>query len=247
VKEKRPKVVTDDPDNTSNIEGHKIKQNVADNYTVGYEHQLKFPEHLLSLILPTVSMDLFNKCLENLQKDNEFEVTEWRLQLCGMVLNDHVPTRALKSISMPRLLVAMAITQSVLFTLGFEEIGHLLTARFNYTPMNVLVGDGSTGNKRSRLTPDNKEQLIKLYPHYLVETPSQLNGNGWMDRIPAIIFIDYVNKETLPLEWYLNSPIPHSNERYKNGRRWFIPENIKNELARLIIEVKGKGVLNARV
>lgn len=239
----RPKDVGGEEDNISLAENYKIKQDVADNYIVGYEVWLRDYAKVAAMILPSIDQNMVKQCVEFIEASDPMEFEDWHMQFMSLMVGRVISPRALPSLSYSALVRILGITQAILLTLGFEDLAHLMTSRSAPIPMDILRGDGNKGAERSRLTPANKERLIEIYPHYKVKSNAQ-KEKDIVPLLPPVIWIESVNKETQGLDWTLHSPIQPSNESYKNGRPWMIPKDIKIQLAELIIMVKGEGVLN---
>lgn len=227
-------------DNYSIAEVYKIKQEIPDNYVVGYEVYLDDILIPATTLKPDIDQKLLETCLKKLMRDKNLEFFDWRLQIIGLLTAPIIPPRSLTLLSFDALLKLAAVTQTILLELGFVEIAHLLTATSVEPDVSTIHGNGTTGAHRARISKENLEQLHSIYQYYRVTQKAQLRGDI-KNALPGVKWIEHVNRVTQDCDWKLNSPIRHKDPNYKNGQRYEIPSEFRNMLAELLITFKGKG------
>jgi hypothetical protein len=247
--------MADQEDNVSLAERQKTKQYIADNYVIGFEEYVLDVHKFAEGVYPHVDHKMLDEFIEANRATGPIEPRDWCLGICGLLVNHKLPSRCLESLSQESILIVVSLCQVLLVQLGHYELMFMLTAKSVERPLDEMSGDGTMGAHRSRISKENMERLVELYPYYRQGSRAQMGAKA-TGTLPFNIWIEHVNKVTQGLDWVYNSPIvgkitiptegrPKTIEVI-NGRTFNIPNDIKNQLATLIVKVKGDRLLIAQ-
>lgn len=234
---------TNDPieeDNASLIETYKVKQEVSDGdlavLSIHTEHYVQMAQR----IEPNVPVELIEVCAQATLPLMEMEIASHHLTLCQWVMAPVVPARGVPNLNKPALLRVMAATQAILWHWGFAELAALVTATPNIRGSDTVVGGIES---RNRIHRDLVEKLAELYPHY-----QQMGGRGRQNQENkgardrqvnvACRAIEALAKEITKQDWTINCDerLVRETNSINGTRRLPAPPDIKNQLARLLVD-----------
>jgi len=223
-------------DNSSVAENYRVNQMVSDAPAIINSVYVEDVKRLAWLIEPDLPESLLNACVNKLIKDSSLEIEPFRINLVGVIVREHISIRSLHSLDYVTLLRLIGLTQAILYFHEYVDLAQLITARGKDPDLSVIRSNMMGSESRSRLSKEHTEALNLLYPYYRqIGRSTERNKN---DNV-GIQFIESFNRDTLTREWYYQSPVQILERGVGNGKPFFIPTNLKNILAGLILDKLG--------
>tara|TARA_A200000113_G_scaffold42925_2_gene34844 strand:+ start:6930 stop:8492 length:1563 start_codon:yes stop_codon:yes gene_type:complete len=231
----RPKRGEEREDNDSVAESLQVSQRVSDVHPIIAETYVSKYVEMAKELEPAVPIRLVRECVVRLVKAGDLEIEPFRVNLVAIVASEAVSIRSLHSLHYPELLRLIGVVQSILIHRGMYDIAHILTARCQSQDPTIIRGDTYSNNTRSRLTKENVDALMKLYPYYKLKAkPTERKKTD----CEGVEFIEGFNKHTQTLDWFYNSPdslLNTSTPPAVNGKPMLIPTDIRNQLATMLL------------
>jgi len=238
----RPKRGEEREDNDSVAENLQISQRVSDAHPIIAETYVSDYISMAKDLCNAVPKRLVRECVVRLTKEADLEIEPFRVNIVAIIASDAVSIRSLHSLHFPELLRMIGVTQAILIHHGFYDIANILTARCQPQDPTIIRGDSYTSSTRSRLTKDNVEALMKLYPYYKLKAkPTERKKTD----CEGVEFIEGFNKHTQTLDWFYNSPptlLEMQDPPLTNGKPLIIPSDIRNQLATLLLTFLGNNL-----
>lgn len=230
-----PKTKTSDKseeDNMSSAENYKIKQEVSNGDIIMLSVYTENYNAMALKVDPTVPIELVEGFVGIVTQMSNMRIDQHHMTLCQWVMARSLAARAIPSLSKPALLRTIGVTQALLWHWGFKELAALMTAQpAVYTEDYALA----TGDFRARVSKEYIAALMERYPY-----AQRQSGKAQSDRQNnvAIRAINLLTSEMSKCYWSLNLPkelLPDVAKHVVNGDM-VVPAEIKNQLARLILE-----------
>lgn len=222
-------------DNISSAENYKIKQEVSNGDIVMLS---VYTENYLGMarkVDPTIPPELVEGFVGIITRMSGMRIEQHHMTLCQWVMSKSLSARAIPSLSKPALLRAMGVTQALLWHWDFKELAALMSAQ----PV-VLDDEYSLGGNdyRARVSREYVAALLERYPYAQRQGgKAAAAGNDRQNNV-AIKAINMLVSEMSKNYWSLNLPqelLPEVQRYIVNGDM-VLPAEIKNQLARLILE-----------
>ncbi len=222
-------------DNISSAENYKIKQEVSNGDIVMLS---VYTENYLGMarkVDPTIPPELVEGFVGILTRMSGMRIEQHHMTLCQWVMSKSLSARAIPSLNKPALLRTMGVTQALLWHWDFKELAALMSAQ----PV-VLADEYSLGNNdyRARVSRDHVAELLERYPYAQRQGGKANAGQNDRQNNVAIKAINMLVSEMSKNYWSLNLPqelLPELSRYIVNGDM-VLPAEIKNQLARLILE-----------
>ncbi|MBH14096.1 MAG: hypothetical protein CMF37_15370 [Leeuwenhoekiella sp.] len=231
----RPKRGEEREDNDSVAENLQVSQRVSDVHPIIAETYVSKYVDMAKELSPTVPIRLVKECVVRLTKADDLDIEPFRVNLVAIIASEAVSIRSLHSLHHPELLRLIGVAQAILIHHGFDDLAHVLTARCQPQDPTIIKGDTYSNNTRSRLTKDNVDALMRLYPHYKLKTRP---GERKKTDCEGVEFIEGFNKHTQAYDWFYNSPdtlLQKSTPPAVNGKPLLISTDIRNQLASMLL------------
>lgn len=216
----------DDDDNSSNIEGYKVKQPQADGDLVTLSIFTENVQDVIERLQPTLDPEKYRVCSENTERLMNSKIFPHQITLTQWVIHPVISARGVEHLNKPSLLRIIGICQAVLWDRGFNDLAKLITA----TPIE-LAEDTMIGGMeaRSLIPKELMDQLIAMYPFF---PQLQNKQQGERKSNPGSKAIDAICRDLVREEWALVSPIELSGGK----AHMLTPSDIKAQLARFLID-----------
>jgi len=240
---------SDENSNHSKLEGFKIKESIAEGdisslrryitYTINQAYGIE-PMTDLSLLRrlnPDEDMAaLVRMSFESVKVLFNKVLTEEQVTIAAWVLANYISPQALPYLNKSDILGIVAIAQAYLWSKGHYSLAGLISAE----PRNWLDSGGNViADTKSRMDAALVNEFGRKFP-YLKRTSSR--AKNVKSTNPSLTAIDTIIEGISCYQWTLTLPDPWIEILQGNVIlvRYRIPENIRDLLARLIIELDGK-------
>ncbi|MND14833.1 hypothetical protein D3C81_193480 [compost metagenome] len=219
-------------DNMSSAENYKIKQEVSNGDIVMLSVYTENFQAMARKVDPTVPLELVDGFVGIVTQMTGMRIEQHHMTLCQWVMSKSLSARAIPSLSKPALLRTMGVTQALLWHWGFKELSALMSAQPVIFDEEYAMG---TGDYRARVSREHVAALMERCPY-----SQRQGGKQQSDRQNnvAIRAINLLVAEMSKSYWSLNLPrelLPEVQRFIVNGDM-IVPAEIKNQLARLILE-----------
>lgn len=236
-------------DNTSQMELYKIKEPVAEATIVSFSIYASHPVRMAKAIDPTIDGHLVKECHRQLLARGNFSPTQAQLTVMQYCISLVMPARSGPYMDYEAVVSALSVTQALCWHWGLYDIAILATAVPNNHHGKVLVGVN-----RTKLTKDQLEALVNLYPHYQVTKGKRdsrppihsTSANARAEIIKhnlthnvAIKAIERLSDMFGSCSWNIKAPeaLLALSSMQKGDDGWLIPMTIRNQLADLIFSI----------
>lgn len=241
---------SDENSNHSKLEGFKIKEIVAEGDISAIRRYITLSIEQAFGREPLTGLSLVNRLNpncdistlvrashESVQALFSEQLTQHQITIAGWVMSKYVPCGAIPYLNKSDILSIVALAQAYLWSKGHYEIAALVSA----VPRNYIdVGGNIIADSKTRMSSVNVAKFGKMFP-YLKRTSSRAqNAKSTNPSLTAIdIIIDKIScyqwTLTLPQEWIAAFQGNNVAVRYR------VPENIRDCLANLIVELDEPG------
>ncbi|MNL27113.1 hypothetical protein D3C87_1486810 [compost metagenome] len=216
----------------SSAENYKIKQEVSNGDIVMLSVYTENFQAMARKVDPTVPLELVDGFVGIVTQMTGMRIEQHHMTLCQWVMSKSLSARAIPSLSKPALLRTMGVTQALLWHWGFKELSALMSAQPVIFDEEYAMG---TGDYRARVSREHVAALMERCPY-----SQRQGGKQQSDRQNnvAIRAINLLVAEMSKSYWSLNLPrelLPEVQRFIVNGDM-IVPAEIKNQLARLILE-----------
>lgn len=234
TRDKKPEASSQDSEQKlSHLETYKIKQENPADDAVSMGVYIRRYERMYRKLDPSAPIELFREALTATQQLRNESPRTPQIQIMQMMIYNAVSHEGISEQTKEDIIPTMAVALALLWHRGYYEIAGLMSgiAIRDEDEMNITMIDS-----RARLTQENLNELIRLYPYTRPTTskqrivPRQTNlGCQGIDTLA-----DQFGKNpwhlTLPPSW-VEKLTGNRNERY-----YTTPREIINLLAKLVID-----------
>lgn len=219
-------------DNMSSAENYKIKQEVSNGDIIMLSVYTENYTAMAQKVDPTVPLELVEGFVGIVNQMSNMRIDQHHMTLSQWVMARSLSARAIPSLTKPALLRTIGVTQALLWHWGFKELAALMTAQPAVYEEEFAL---STGDFRARVSKEYIAALMERYPYAQRQggKPTSIHQNN-----VAIRAINLLTSEMSKCYWSLNLPkelLPDVAKHVVNGDM-VVPAEIKNQLARLILE-----------
>ena len=242
----------DAPDNTSRAESFKIRAPISPATLETYGVFLSNIEHTIKRVDPSLNPEMVVTLINEYRPvvlgghgNPSIDPNDTQLVLVQWVLRSVVPARCIPYLNWESSQCAV-ITAAVLLTAwGFDDLALILTGKA--IPIKDMI---MVGGRRTNLTNEEVKVLVEMYPHYQmpkvgrdqrrVDDPQLLLKQNAAHNV-AISEISELSKIYGQSEWEISDRLSaFQRKSMSKGRTAYsIPDNIKNQLAALVILTAG--------
>lgn len=222
---------SDQDNNLSALErGPRVKQVIPTGYFVMLEIPFNNPVKVAQHICPDISPELVMLSLESVDVQRQNRIKDPQVAIASWVLayNNTIVPRSLQYLpsNVRTLSVALAIAQAVLWHKGYTELAPILTAI-----ERLEVIDYGGNDSRSRVTREQATIIEALFP--LVNVVGSSKHARRNNRV--LDCIENIAGQLDETVWQYNI-----SAKLVNKKELYIPTNIKQQLADLIIRLNTK-------
>lgn len=250
-------------DNTSRIEGVKVREQVSEGDRVSLEFATEQTVKFTHRIDCTVPVDLIALCYDHIVADSSFQPDEYKFWLTAWVLcgdrvmvgpqgrfrgESVISPKALTIMRYESQVSAFAAAQAILWHHGFYDLAMLISDRGTPITFGTMVSAGITKLDKNMIealgelypmspVPKNKKNdRVEAWPNTNVEA---LHKQAIANCI-AIKEIDHLIKTISGLTWAKSGPkgLAPLTTLQNKGEYTMITADIKNQLARFILASK---------
>lgn len=240
---------SDENSNHSKLEGFKIKEEITEGDVSSIRRYIQYSIDQAFGREPNTPMSLMNRLnrsedmpmyvqmsYESVQPLFNEELTQQQITIAAWVLANYISCESIPYLNKSDILSMIAIAQAYLWTKGHQELAGLISA----IPRNYIeVGGNIIADNKSRMDGANVTQFGKMFP-YLKRTSSRAKNQKSTN--PSLTAIDVLIDGISCYQWSLTLPPAWVAELQGNeiAVRYRIPENIRDLLATLVIELDAK-------
>jgi hypothetical protein len=236
----------DSDSNHSRLEGFRIKQDIPEGDIAVISHYIRMsveiahgqdplsPMSLVSRLNPDPSFRaLVSQSLDHMGPLLNEQLNPTQVMLAGWVMNQHISIRAMPHLKKVDVLSLIGIARAYLWSMGHLDLAALISA---IAKGNESGQENHMASVLTRMTRENQAEIERRFP-FQKRTSSRaknaksldLTVNDIEDAVELLSYSDWYL--TLPDEWVSRLL---GNSRY---RRYQIPADIRNLMARLVIEL----------
>lgn len=183
-------------------------------------------------IEPELSNTRLEQCVKMTGNLADFDPTPAQLALCIQVMSTVIAGCVVEMFDRKTLMIAMGISQAVLWEWNFPQLAILLTGKI--IPMEedeipqVLA--------RHKISQTNREKLEAIYPYKLPETK---RSDNVMSTNPGIRGVEEIASELFISTWKPRCPKPlaHSYQRCDISGEVIVSADIRDQVAELLIKL----------
>ena len=247
---------SDENSNHSKLEGFKIKEAIAEGDIAAIRRYIALsidqaygrePNNGLSLINRlgngTDITQLVRTSVESTQILFGEQLTNYQITIAGWILSSYIPCESIPYLNKSDILSMVALSQAYLWSRGYYSLAGLISA----IPRNYVdVGGNIIADSKSRMSNENAVKFGKLFP-YLKRTSSR--AKNAKSTNPSVTSIDMIVEGISCYQWTLTLP-PSWIAQLQGSEiavRFRIPENIRDVLATLVIELNDKENVNTQL
>lgn len=237
---------SDENSNHSKLEGFKIKETIAEGDIATIRRYLGRAVEQVTGQIPMTGLSLTNRLSrdENMVKYVQMSLesvkplfneilTHQQVTIAAWVLADYIPCQSMPYLNKSDILKIIAFAQAYLWSKGHYSLAGLVSA----IPRNFLDAGGSMiADNKTRMDTANVAEIGRLFP-YLKRTSSR--AKNVKSTNPTLTAIETMVEEISYYQWTLTLPPQWVAELQGTeiALRYRIPENIRDLLAALIIEL----------
>jgi hypothetical protein len=251
----KPKYATessggDENSNHSKLEGFKIKEAIAEGDVACIRRYIALSINQAYGREPNSSLSLINRLstepdmpelvrmsVESTQALFGEQLTSHQITIAGWILANYIPCEAIPYLNKSDILSMIALSQAYLWSRGYHSLAGLISA----IPRNYIDASGNIiADNKMRMSSENATKFGKMFP-YLKRTSSRAKNAKSIN--PSVASIDAVIEGISCYQWTLTLP-PRWIEYLQGNEvsvRLRVPENIRDILASLIMELDNKG------
>lgn len=238
IKEKRFEDMGGDDGNLSKIEGYKIKHDLPPGDQILFEFSLSNPLNVFTRLIPNPTQEnlaLLKNAFETIKLIHDSQITKAQITILQWVLKPVISPRALLYVNKATIINCLAVAQTVLWINKHPLLALLVTARPKEKGNDFVV---VSSDSRGRITKENNEEIQRLYP-YTKRTGSK---NKPKEDNYVLDTIDTMCDNLTKYNWIATAQddMVDTLNQGTNSKRLVIPHDIKNQIARLIIELANK-------
>jgi hypothetical protein len=234
VNDKKSSGSTEEGDNTSMLEGYKIKQPFCDGDLVTVNVYTENIEGMAQFIDPSIDLAKLHMCLDTIQSHEGMNVEDHHRVLCQWTAAVAISAKSIDNLDKASILRVMACVQATLWHWGFYDLAIMVTA----TPIdNLTMG----ADIERRVSPPKIQRLISIFKHFY---PHNKSANDTLEKLArtnnvGLEAVEIATRSMLGRQWQSNAPKPLHALGYTQGkyRKFHIPANTRDLLADLIIKV----------
>lgn len=240
IKNKTPEVSVGDQDNKhSQFEIFRIVQHLSTGTLYALEFELHNPVRVAQGVWPGVDLKLLDQALQTIRQisgqgghnihEPQRLITEW-------LIDDYLPSRALKLMKPTPVLNAIAIAQTILWQWGYKELAILLTASEQRNRLEMSQIHAGPSPK----VP--KEMVAELDLRFPYQHPVNQRKNQPREANPAMQAINLVHSGFRKNEWLSNihPEWMQAIGRAPNERKHVISPDLKLAITSLAIRLAEK-------
>lgn len=241
---------SDENSNHSKLEGFKIKEAIAEGDITSIRRYIQYsidqafgrePVNDLSLIRrlnndPSFAQIVIRSVESTRVLFNE-QLTYHQITVVGWVLSNYIPCEVIPYLNKSDILSMLALSQAYLWSKGHYHLAGLISA----IPRNYVdVGGNIIADSKSRMSSENVTKLTRMFP-YLKRTSSRAKTAKSTNQ--ALTAIDNVVEGVSCYQWTLTLPQEWTAKLQGTevAIRFRIPENIRDLLANLVIDLNSNG------
>jgi hypothetical protein len=240
---------SDENSNHSNLEGFKIKETIAEGDVSSIRRYINYSIDQAFGREPNVGLSLINRLnpdenmalhvqmsCESVQALFNEILTPQQVTIAAWVLANYIPCQAIPYLNKSDILSMIAIAQAYLWSKGHYNLAGLVSA----IPRNyVEVGTNMIADTKTRMDSANVTQFGKTFP-YLKRTSSRAVNVKRTN--PSLTAVDSLVEGISCYQWMLTLPPQWVTELQGSeiAVRYRVPENIRDLLATLVIELDTK-------
>jgi hypothetical protein len=240
---------TDENSNHSKLEGFKIKEAIAEGDITSIRRYIALSIDQAYGREPATGLSLINRLSPDtdiarlIQMSCEStkvlfgeELTYHQITIAGWVLANYIPCESIPYLNKSDILSMIAISQAYLWSKGHYALAGLVSA----VPRNYVdIGGNIIADSKTRMSGDNVTRFGQMFP-YLKRTSSRAKNAKSTNT--SLTSIDTVVEGISCYQWTLTLP-PGWIAQLQGSEtviRFRIPENIRDLLAALVIELDNK-------
>lgn len=230
VNEKRLFGGQTEEENVSVAENYKVKQPISDGDLCVLSIYTEQRFDMAGRVDPTFDREKLERCTEAAHANPYIRICTHHITLAQWTLAKAISPRGIPSLNKPALLMALAVTQSLLWHWGFRELAILMLAE----PSSGVSMGAST--PPTRLSKQRVDEFTELYPYYQRLSNSVNNPRGTNVACRAI---DILTAELIQRDWVVKGPQALMVEHGLTGHdvNYVISAEIRQELAELVKKV----------
>lgn len=238
VREKRLDGGRSEEDNASVAENYKIKQPISDGDLAVLSVYTQRPLEMAVKVDPTINLDKVNTCINNANSNLDLIVNKFHIVLSQWVLSKAITPRGIPLLSKTSLIMAMGVTQALLWHWGLYELALLVTSE-----ATVGVSSGAS-SPTTRLNKKYMGQFTDIYPHYQRTSNSLQNLRSSNVACKAI---DKISAGLIQCDWINHAPIELMNEVgvKDDNALYMVSAEIRHQLGDLVLKINEMKKLNS--
>jgi hypothetical protein len=160
-------------------------------------------------------------------------IHETQIDMAIWFLKHLIPRETLYYVSRTDLVLALGVTEAMLWHIGQKGIACLMTAHEISDNESIFISPSAS---KSQMDPEVKQELLSLYPYQhfqlTVKDPTKAVN-------PVIMAIEKIVDNIGNIAWKLTASDEKLEQAFGNTRRRYqTPANIRTDLARAIIAVE---------
>lgn len=234
-----------DDHSSSRLEGYKIKLKLPIGDISILENYLNNPMRVFKSYGMTMNdelMKLFNMFMQQTVALESKTIDPAQVSICQYVLAKVIPARSLTHISKRQVLIAIAITQTILWLNGYKSLTALVGAYALESSNSQL----SSFDSKARIPKELADRIEELYPYKKITQAMGRNqsiSSKRKGKVNTIIFdtIDDLTASFSKQDWVINLPEEYIKDiTNSDSRRFACPYDFKITLTKLIIAVQEK-------
>lgn len=215
--------------NLSNLEGYRTPVEIPQGNIMAFRVYAERTLNMAQQICPDINITQVERCVHHVRKLHGSVPTVEQRMILQLVVKKVLSPQALMLLNHETMMGIMGVVQAVLWHRGYPELAAAASAK------RVYLESASGNDHRSRIQPEQLEELRRLYPFQrrLTAKPKPDQNSVAQQEIEAIekglSKCNWVL--TLPKEWVLEL------NRSENNKRYEIPNNFRIRLAQLVIAI----------
>lgn len=149
-------------DGVSVAEAYKVKQDVSLGDLAIYEAYASNLDKVAKDVLPSIDLSKVDACMSTVASFDKLRIASFQETLIQWIMNSVIPARSIPRLGRDSLARVLAVTQAVIWDMGFPELAVMVTA----VP---IESDSSTmvlQEPRLRIPGKLADRLSELYPYW---------------------------------------------------------------------------------
>ncbi len=225
--------MSDGTSKISILETYKIKANISPGEIVELEHSISDLHNVAKRLVYTVDPVSLDQTLNAVEVINTSIMGEVKLQLLAYVFKDIISTKAMFYFNKITIAKMMCVAEEVLWEKGHKYLALLVSAYEHKENSDLTINPVDT---RSKIDKDLLEKVVKFYPYTKTTNPKGKTKKTSVNM--AVVAIDLLTDELSRYKWVITARQERVAEVFgSNTTRCPIVPDIKNHLARLIVEI----------